>query len=127
MRTIKTTVSQLLANTLYQCCKEGASLNQNFDSPESGYMVSIVDGPVFDCPVNVNVLDVAAFIRKQSIIEFNGSKDHYYGVWTDEKTRNIHFDLSLNIPDRNTAIDLGKRYNQIAIWDVENCKEIRLK
>ena len=123
MRDLNATVAQLLANTLYQCGNEGASLNVNFDSPTEGYMVSVIDGPQFPNLSSVNPLDVAAFIRKHLDRTSHGQ---YFGVWTDDRTGIVYFDASECLFSINTAIKFAKDNKQIAIWDVTNAKEIRV-
>jgi len=123
MRDLKAQTAILLANTLYQNCREGASLNYDFDSPIEGYMVSIKEGPSFPNIMDVNTLDVAAFIRNQKkLYSFQ-----YFGVWVDDKTGKVYFDLSENFMDPKTAKEFAADNDQIAIWDVANAKEIRLK
>ncbi len=123
MRDLNATVAQLLANTLYQCGNEGASLNVNFDSPTEGYMVSIVDGPQFPNLSSVNPLDVAAFIKDYILAATNKM---YFGVWVNEDTNVVYFDLSFNTASEDKALKMAKEREQIAIWDVTNAKEIRV-
>lgn len=122
MRDLQASTSQLLANTLYQQCKEGASLNINFDSPEFGYMVSVISGPVYNNVLSVNPIEVAKFIRKNMADNYTT----FAGVWTDKDTGKIYFDISVNISVKNVAIKTAKSLKEIAIWDIRNNSEIRV-
>ena len=123
MRDLNATKSQLLANTLYQRCKEGRSLNVNFEVPKVGYMVSVLDGPVYNKAPDVDTLEVAAFIREQLP---RWKNCEFFGVWTDSETGKIQFAMSLCIEDKEKAITIGRVNEQIAIYDVVNGCEIRL-
>lgn len=46
------------------------------------------------------------------------------GVWTNPETGRTHIDNTRWVYSRETAIELGKRHNQLAIWDIKNKKEI---
>lgn len=118
--------SRVLANSLYQKCKEGVSYNPKFENPQWGYMVVIKAGPVFKKPQDVNVLKVAAFIEKNLYSTTHHHPLHFFGVWTDKETGKIHFDLSEQCAREEFALELAQLEGQIAIWDVENKKEIRL-
>lgn len=48
------------------------------------------------------------------------------GVWTDTETNITYIDRSYHFYRKETAIDFGNLYNQIAIWDCANKEEIRL-
>ena len=45
-----------------------------------------------------------------------------FGAWTD--AGKVYLDVVVTIPDRAKAIELAKQHNQIAIWDLQNSKEI---
>ena len=124
MRDLRASVCQLLANTLYQNCAKGASLNENFDKPEAGYMVSVITGPVYDRALDVDPIEVAQFLRKE--LEMNASSDTYAGVWTDSETGKIYFDVFFNFSDRGDAEAFAREMKEIAIWDVVNDCEIRV-
>ena len=117
-------VSKALANTLYQKCNEGHSLNSSFDPPQWGYMVAIKAGPCFPNPVSVEPTRVTAFIEK------NMSLIHhplfFFGVWKDKETGEVCFDLCEQCANLEYATKLGNKHKQIAIWDVSNEEEIRL-
>ena len=51
---------------------------------------------------------------------------HSLGTWLDTETNKIYLDIVATLPNKTHAINLGKRHNQIAIFDLLNKKEIRL-
>jgi hypothetical protein len=48
------------------------------------------------------------------------------GVWTDTDTGKVWLDKSRYFDNLDTALFWAKQWNQIAIWDNANQKEIRL-
>ena len=48
------------------------------------------------------------------------------GTWLDVDTDNVYLDISRTLKDKETALKIAKKYNQLAIFDLENLKEIRL-
>ena len=48
------------------------------------------------------------------------------GGWVDSETDIMYTDISTSTNDLTFAEQLGKFYNQIAIWDNVNMQEIRL-
>ena len=126
MRNFTASVCQLLANTLYQECSRGASLNLDFDSPKAGYMVSVLAGPVYASKADVSPIEVAQFYKKNW--ETYQTNDHasFAGVWTDLKTGEIYFDIAYQFDDKEGALLLADNLNEIAIYDVVNDSEIRL-
>ncbi len=46
------------------------------------------------------------------------------GTWFNPEDGNTYLDVSAVFSDRDVAIQLAKLYNQIAIWDLKNGKEI---
>ena len=50
----------------------------------------------------------------------------FIGSWFDKQTKETYVDISLNIKDLNEALNLGKIFNQKAIFDLNNLTEIRL-
>lgn len=48
------------------------------------------------------------------------------GVWNDTETGKVWVDKSWYFDDLETALFWANRWNQLAIWDNANSKEIRL-
>jgi len=121
MRNQTIEVTRVLANTLYQFCRNGLSININGEFPTSGYMVSFYGGPVFNSIADVDVSQVKKFLDDN--LPYN--EGYYAGVWTDEKTGKIYFDVSYCYDNLQDAVRRAVNADQIAIWDVEGNKEIR--
>ena len=52
---------------------------------------------------------------------------NHLGVWTDPETNITYYDKTHLITDLGTALILGRKWEQIAIWDNEEQKEIYLE
>jgi hypothetical protein len=48
------------------------------------------------------------------------------GTWIDRDTNEIYLDISRTVSDRDVALAIAKRTNQLAIFDLLNLEEIRL-
>ncbi len=46
------------------------------------------------------------------------------GTWHNEEDGTTYLDISATVPDRQLAIELGQKYNQIAIFDLASFEEI---
>ena len=66
------------------------------------------------------LLKVISFVQK------NAGRVNAFGGWLDEKTGRYYWDATVICEDLQTALDLGRRNGQIAIFDLENLQEIRL-
>ena len=49
-----------------------------------------------------------------------------FGGWYDSESGLYYYDATVIYQDREEAIEIGRANNQIAIFDLENLKEIRL-
>ena len=57
-----------------------------------------------------------------------GSNDaEFYGVWVDSETGRIYFDGVSHYYTERASRDIGAGRGEIAIWDIANKAEIRLK
>ena len=122
MRATNTMEFLTMANFFYTKANEGFSLNLEGNTPEAGYMVSVIDGPEWPNMTSVCPFEMVTFIKTYKNIGSN----HYFGIWTDEQTGKVYFDLSVNVPSEKEALEMAEAYHQKAIYDVKNCKDIRL-
>lgn len=60
----------------------------------------------------INILDIEA--------------GEYVGVWTDTEDKITYIDRSHHFTKRQTALDLAKYWQQIAVWDCANREEVRV-
>lgn len=97
----------------------GISINSEGTEPTQGYMVSIPGEET-----RVNILDIWTIETYITILD-QLNLYYYLGIWKEGKT--WYLDISVNILDIKRAKQLGNEYNQKAVWDVVNKKEIYLK
>jgi len=91
----------------------------------SGYMVSV---PEYEKVGDWRNLSWLQYMETQyNIINTAAAKgeNFCFGAWLDKNSQ-VYFDLSENIPNLETAIEVGRLRGQIAIWDCKNSCEIRL-
>jgi len=101
-------------------CTQGCSLNNDFKSPDKGYMVGGFGKElIFPSISQVNLSAVETWIEEHKL-----KKDQYYGVWLDHGK--VYFDVSANIQDENQSIRIGRVKKQLAIWDLNKNKPIDL-
>lgn len=100
----------------------GFSLNKNGDSPATGYMISCKD------LYKINLSDLTPDKLDDAILEaskING----FIGGWLDTEANdkdNFYLDISVNIQNKDEAIKLAKKNNQLAIYDVASGESIYL-
>ena len=120
MRVQRSSHSRMLVNSLYMSCTQGCSLNDNFHSPDKGYMIGGFGKElIFPSISEVIIPQVESWIEEHKL-----RKDQYYVVWVD--SGKVYFDVSVNLQDKDQAIKIGKVKKQIAIWDLNESKEIKL-
>lgn len=97
--------------------KGGATLNYrgrqiNF---REGYQVSLKDLYIF------NLKDIDAILKtiNEQLDKLNFNE--HLGLWVDEGK--VYIDLSFNIKQFKRAVEIGKLYNQISIfdWNTKKC------
>jgi len=108
---------------------EGYSVNAENEVPKSGYMVGgYVPSLVLAGPYEYRVYHTTdAWLTRNWHFFSEGLGEYFAGVWTDQETGKIYIDISRNIESLDEAIAVGLNFNEIAIWDVENNREIRLQ
>jgi hypothetical protein len=89
---------------------------------DTGYMVASGDAVRDEIVIPFNLLSIN--LLGAVIADLKRYQDHYIGAWLNPEKRVVHFELSDIIPLRGHAIELGRRRNQKAIWDIANNKEI---
>ena len=95
--------------------KNGESSITIVTDKKTGYWVSSTDyGPYNN---DEDVLKMLGTLLHQT-------KVRYVGIWTGEDGRYV--DVSYHIEEYAPAYTLGKAYNQKAIYDIANNKEIKI-
>lgn len=96
--------------------------------PQFGFSVSIPGHEVTHLRVNhlgsqKAVLEIlAAYIRDNFEVVFRAR--HHLGLWVDQGL--LYVDTSIIVPDYSTAVELGTRYGQKAIYDLSTGQTIYL-
>lgn len=49
-----------------------------------------------------------------------------FGGWYDSESEQYYYDATIIVRDLDQALELGRFHKQLAIFDLTNCKEIRL-
>jgi hypothetical protein len=90
--------------------------------PTKGYFVAL-QGLTDKTPVQkFSDLHILFFADKVSDLIDWTDPNFFIGGWLNKGT--VYLDVSELVLDRETAIRLGQKRNQIAIWDIANCEEI---
>ena len=100
----------------------GFSLNKDGLNATSGFMVSCKD------LYKINLSDLTPDKLDNAIKEAT-EIGGYIGGWLDAEANddnNFYLDISINIQDKNEAIELAKKNNQLAIFDIASGESIYL-
>ena len=85
---------------------------------KTGYMVSLAG---YEVITTIDDLTTNALLAHARIAHSLGG---YVGLWLDKD--NLYIDISLNIKSLKEGLKVAKLHNQLAIYDIENDKEIRV-
>lgn len=87
-----------------------------------GYLVSIKD---YESIINQNLINenILNSIIQKMIIE--SPNNAYIGMWANQAK--LYLDYSVLIQDKKKALKFAKQNEQLAIYDLENKKEIFIK
>jgi hypothetical protein len=100
----------------------GFSLNKDGKVPVTGYMISCKD------LYKITLSDLTPDKLDNAILEaskINGFIGGWLDVNSDDKN-NFYLDISINIKDKDEAIELAKKNNQLAIFDIATGESIYL-
>lgn len=94
--------------------------------PTSGFMVSIPGHSKIVSEADLHGQNGGRLIEQYAkenaeVLQHPGA---HIGGWTDQASGKTYLDVSHNIASMSKAVKAGKRFNQIAIWDVKNSREI---
>lgn len=119
--------SAKLAAVALHLAKEskGFSINKNGVTPNTGFMVSL---PKCEEVVPENWLFVHEVLTLYFAHNWQklGTEKHYFGGWLDEKTGKWYLDISVNIQNKEVAMETAKEFNQLAIFDLSTFESIYL-
>lgn len=98
----------------------GFSLDCNSNKPIDGYMVAMKG---FELKTTLeNKSEIASYINKHYISVARG--ENYFGGWVNEGV--LYLDIATNVKNKESAIRLGRKNEQLAIYDIDNQREIHL-
>lgn len=100
----------------------GFSINKDGKNPTTGYMISCKD------LYKIALSDLTSDKLDNAIKEAT-KIGGYIGGWLDTEANdrdNFYLDISINVKDRNEAIELAKKNNQLAIFDIATGESIYL-
>ena len=98
--------------------KEGFTVNAaNLQPVKSGYAVAVSD-----------TQDSFGFSGLANVVKYVSEHPEInaFGGWYNSENNMYYFDATVIVDDLETAKDLGRINKQIAIFDLENLKEIKL-
>jgi len=126
----KTSVSSKITRGILDKVKENGGLSvrlTNGSEPIKGFMVArggmgaVESAKDFYDPIKGKKM-LSDYMKKHKN-ELSTGKD-YLGIWHNKEDGKVYFDVSANIMDRETAVVMGQKNDQISIWDVVNFEEI---
>lgn len=85
---------------------------------KTGYMVSLSG---YEIITTIDNLTINTLLAHAKIAHALGG---YVGLWLDND--NLYIDISLNIKSLRKSLRVAKLHNQLAIYDIENDREIRV-
>jgi hypothetical protein len=119
-----------VSNTVYVLTNKfkqsGCTINLTGEIPLKGYVVSAYPEleKVFNSYKEFSNLDVLCFLHEnRNVLK---RKDRYIGAWLDPKDGKIYLDVSVVFRNESNAIKFCKLRNQLAYFDIENCKAVRI-
>lgn len=104
----------------------GFTTNLEGLQPDTGYMVAldkheVIFDNTLDRDTKLQLLKV--FVRDN--VEILLIEGMYFGAWLDKDTNRVYLDVSTNFRTLRKALEVAKENVQLAVWDVENKKEIK--
>lgn len=96
----------------------GFSINRDGAEPTSGYMVSLQGYEIIVSPSMLNSFMLKACM--DSLKKEPTLADKYIGCWYNTESDRYYFDISVNIKDKNEALELAVKNRQVALYDVTN-------
>ena len=121
---VEQAVREIVVNNVYTetLANQGYSTDLTGKKPTSGYMVSVPNHEKVVPLDNFNANAIQKYIssNRADLEELEA----FLGTWVNEGK--VYFDVSVNIGDLQEALELGKKYKQLAIFDLSNFSEIKI-
>lgn len=117
-------LSGQVVNTILEAIELSGGITYNLSKGNLGgsenYAVSIYPDreKIVEGPIDFDTLEGYLLENQNLLQDLNNS----FGAWTNGNQ--VYLDVVVTVPDRDKALELGKRHNQLAIWDLKNNQEI---
>jgi hypothetical protein len=97
-------------------------------SPTTGFMCATVPHAekIFKSSEEITEPAIQSYIDQHKDFLSENPKLHL-GGWIDPDTEKVYLDLSEQFEDEASAVAAGVKHNQLAIWDVKNKREVRIR
>ena len=97
-------------------------MNLKPNNSKKGFYISITDNNHKDINKAIyNLIDI-----RNTTFKHLSNKLLNIGFWKDTETNLNYLDLSIHNKNKENALLIAKLFNQKAIWDIKNFKEIRV-
>jgi len=110
-------------NTILQLIHDNGGVTYNI---AKGNMAGTPNYSVSIYPDREKIEEGVDFDRLEGYLDGNEDllmdPNNSFGAWSNEGK--VYLDVVVTVPDQAKAIELAKQHNQIAIWDLQNNKEI---
>lgn len=104
--------------------KGGFSISSNGHEPKGGFMVAVPDAEEQIGVDEATPERLAAYMDKH---EAQLSEEgNFFGGWLDRDSGKVYLDISRNVKDEKEARSLGKKWKQLAIFNLNQLAEVRL-
>ena len=100
---------------------KGTSINTLGEKPVDGYMVAI-DTTYYIPAAELSIKALKKFIAKRK--KYINSDDDYFGTWADDRTGDIHLNVSHRFQNKDEALSFASAKNSLAIYDIKNRESI---
>lgn len=97
-------------------------------SPTTGFMCATVPHAekIFKSSEEITEPAIQSYLDQHKDFLSENPKLHL-GGWIDPDTEKVYLDLSEQFEDEAAAVAAGVKHNQLAIWDVANKREVRIR
>ena len=97
-------------------------------SPKTGFMCATVPHAekIFQSSEEITQPAIQSYLDQHKDFLSENPKLHL-GGWIDPDTEKVYLDLSEQFEDEASAVAAGIKHNQLAVWDVANKREVRIR
>lgn len=117
--TIKKLIKQIKDN------RNGITLNKDGTvfKGKKGFIYSITNNTIR----GVTLSNIKSLLNAMSLLEKSFNNNLKIGSWFSKERKKWFVDISVYEPQKRIACYEARKYKQLAVWDIKNSLEIRLK